>query len=118
MTKEEENIYKGIFKDEHVKDHPLSVWEGDWQSVYPYLKYGTLDEVLEHKAEEDDSKSAKEYTAYYTTGYKTDITRINIGAKAISFYKGKEKPTAEYTYDGKEILTMKQVTAVKTRNLS
>lgn len=105
MTKEEENIYKGIFKDDQVKDRPLTDWEGDWQSVYPYLKDGTLDDVFEHKAEEDDSKSAKEYKAYYTKGFKTDVTRINIGEKAISFYKGKEKSTAEYTYDGKEILT-------------
>lgn len=104
MTKEEENIYKGIFKDEQVKDRPLTDWEGDWQSVYPYLKDGTLDDVFEHKAE-DDSKSAKEYKAYYTTGYKTDVNRINIGEKSISFYKGKEKSTGEYTYDGKEILT-------------
>lgn len=105
MTKEEENIYKGLFKDEQVKDRPLTDWEGDWQSVYPYLKDGTLDEVFEHKAEDDDSKSASEYKAYYTEGYKTDVTRINIHEKAITFYKGKEQATAEYTYDGKEILT-------------
>ncbi|WP_414051366.1 metal-binding protein ZinT [Macrococcus animalis] len=104
MTKEEENIYKGIFKNEQVKDRPLTDWEGDWQSVYPYLQDGTLDEVFEHKAEDDDSKTAKEYKAYYTTGYKTDISRINIGEKEISFYKGKVKATAEYEYDGKEIL--------------
>lgn len=104
MTKGEEKIYKGIFKDEQVKDRPLTDWEGDWQSVYPYLQDGTLDEVFEHKAEEDDSKTAKEYKEYYTTGYKTDVTRINIGEKKISFYKGKEKATGEYEYDGKEIL--------------
>lgn len=104
MTKEQQEIYIGIFKDEQVKDRPLTDWEGDWQSVYPYLQDGTLDEVFEHKAEEDDSKTAKEYKEYYTTGYKTDVTRINIGEKEISFYKGKEKATAEYEYDGKEIL--------------
>lgn len=104
MTKEEKNIYKGYFKDEQVKDRPLTDWEGDWQSVYPYLKDGTLDEVFVQKAKEDDSKTANQYKKYYNTGYKTDISRINIGEKMISFYKGKQKSTAEYSYDGKEIL--------------
>ncbi|MGK0555061.1 metal-binding protein ZinT [Macrococcus capreoli] len=107
QSKEQQQIYKGNFKDEQVKDRQLTDWEGDWQSVYPYLQDGTLDEVFKHKAETDHSKSEKEYKAYYTTGYKTDITRINIGEKKIAFYKGNEKVTGEYAYDGKEILNYK-----------
>ena len=52
-------IEKGYFKDSQVKDRKLSDYEGDWQSVYPYLKDGTLDEVFEHKAEEDGKMSEK-----------------------------------------------------------
>ncbi|WP_414054888.1 metal-binding protein ZinT [Macrococcus equi] len=104
MTKSEQNIYKGIFKDKQVKDRNLSDWEGDWQSVYPYLKDGTLDDVFKHKAKEDESKTAKEYKAYYTKGYQTDINRIHIDGSKISFYKGNDKSTGEYGYDGKVIL--------------
>ncbi|MCE4957166.1 metal-binding protein ZinT [Macrococcoides caseolyticum] len=104
MTPEQQKIYKGFFKDAQVKDRPLTDWEGDWQSVYPYLKDGTLDEVFQHKAELDKNKTANEFKDYYTTGYKTDVTRIKIGEKEISFYKNDKKATAEYMYDGKEIL--------------
>ena len=44
----------------------------------PLLKDGTLDEVMEHKAENDPKKSAKDLKAYYDKGYKTDITNIDI----------------------------------------
>ncbi|TLF68163.1 ZinT/AdcA family metal-binding protein, partial [Bacillus spizizenii] len=39
---ETEKISEGYFKDSQVKDRSLSDWEGDWQSVYPYLQDGTL----------------------------------------------------------------------------
>ncbi|WP_296076364.1 ZinT/AdcA family metal-binding protein, partial [uncultured Agrobacterium sp.] len=45
------DVYKGYFEDSAVKERPLSDWEGDWQSVYPYLVDGTLDPVMQHKAE-------------------------------------------------------------------
>lgn len=91
MTKGEEKIYKGIFKDEQVKDRPLTDWEGDWQSVYPYLQDGTLDEVFEHKAEEDDSKTAKEYKEYYTTGYKQTLHELISVKKRFLSTKVKKK---------------------------
>src|SRR3954465_1292681 len=47
---ETEQIYKGYFEDSQVTDRSLSDWEGDWQSVYPYLQDGTLDEVFAYKA--------------------------------------------------------------------
>ena len=47
----QKEIYSGIFEDEEVKDRELSDWEGDWQSVYPYLLDGTLDVVLQKKVE-------------------------------------------------------------------
>ena len=54
-------------KINRLKDRELSDYEGDWQSVYPLLKDGTLDEVFKHKAE-DGKMSAKEY--------KSTMTRI------------------------------------------
>lgn len=96
-------IEQGYFKDKQVKDRELSDYEGDWQSVYPYLKDGTLDEVFEHKAEDGDM-SAKEFKEYYDKGYKTDIENIKIADNKISFTKNGHTTTGEYEYDGHDIL--------------
>jgi len=97
-------IEDGYFKDSQVKDRALTDYKGEWQSVYPYLKDGTLDDVMQHKAEEDDSMTAKEYKAYYDKGYKTDIENIKITNDTITFEKNGEKKTGKYKYDGKDIL--------------
>ncbi|RUR44389.1 metal-binding protein ZinT [Vreelandella populi] len=98
------DIYSGHFSDDQVADRPLSDWEGDWQSVYPYLEDGTLGEVFAHKAEHGD-KTAEEYKQYYTTGYETDVDRIVIEGNSFTFYENGEENTGEYQYDGYEILT-------------
>lgn len=83
--KQDKNVYNGYFEDNQVKDRKLSDWEGDWQSVYPHLKDGTLDAVFAHKAKHGD-KSAKEYSDYYEIGYRTDVDRIVIKGDEVSFY--------------------------------
>lgn len=98
------DIYSGYFDDEQVEDRPLSDWEGDWQSVYPYLQDGTLDEVFAHKAEHGD-KTAEEYKVYYAIGYQTDVERIVIEGSSVTFYENGEEKSGEYQYDGYEILT-------------
>ena len=65
----------GIFEDSQVADRALSDWEGEWQSVYPYLLDGTLDNVFAEKAEETGEKTAEEYKEYYTVGYEVDLYR-------------------------------------------
>ncbi|SFL89615.1 ZinT family metal-binding protein [Salibacterium qingdaonense] len=104
MSEEEQEIYNGYFEDSQVKDRSLSDWEGDWQSVYPYLQDGTLDEVFSHKAEEEGEKTAEGYKEYYTTGYKTDVDRIVIDGQNVMFHKNGEEMSADYAYDGYEIL--------------
>src|ERR1700748_1237714 len=61
----QKEIYSGIFEDNEVEDRELSDWEGDWQSVYPYLLDGTLDEVLQKKVETNKDKTFEEYKEYY-----------------------------------------------------
>ncbi|UTH10281.1 metal-binding protein ZinT [Macrococcoides canis] len=104
MTEADKKIYDGYFEDAAVKDRKLTDWEGSWQSVYPFLKDGSLDEVFEHKAE-DQKKTKQEIKDYYTEGYETDVSHIEIGEKEITFTKDGKKQKAEYAYDGKEILT-------------
>ncbi|MCB6520493.1 ZinT/AdcA family metal-binding protein, partial [Parabacteroides distasonis] len=72
-------------KDADVKDRELSDYTGEWQSVYPLLKDGILDEVFDYKAKLNKDMTAAEYKDYYTTGYKTDIDTINIKDNTIDF---------------------------------
>ena len=102
--KHEKAIADGYFKDSQVKDRKLTDYEGEWQSVYPFLKDGTLDDVMKHKAKEDNQMTAKEYKAYYQKGYKTNISNINITEDTITFKKDGKTLTGQYKYDGKDIL--------------
>lgn len=99
-----DSVYNGYFEDGQVKPRQLGDWEGDWQSVYPYLVDGTLDTVMAQKAKHGD-KSADEYRAYYDAGYKTDVDRIVIDGASVAFFRGKESVKADYVTDGHEILT-------------
>lgn len=104
---EKNPVYNGYFDDAQVKARPLSDWEGDWQSVYPYLVDGTLDPVMAEKAEHGD-KSAQEYRAYYDIGYKTDVDRILIEGQKVTFFRDQVAVSGEYETDGHEILTYKK----------
>jgi len=106
-TAAEKEIYKGYFEDEQIKERTLADWQGDWQSVYPYLKDGTLDAVMAHKAEHGD-KTAEEYRAYYETGYATDVNRIVIAGDKVTFHNEEDSVTGVYSADGYEILTYKK----------
>ena len=92
------------FDDSDVQNRTLSDWDGDWQSVYPYLQEGILDEVMERKAE-SGSKTAEEYRAYYETGYKTDVSQITIDAEnsTMCFVKNGVAAKATYEYKGYQI---------------
>ena len=92
------------FADTDVQDRSLSDWDGDWQSVYPYLQDGILDEVMERKAE-NGSKTKEEYRAYYETGYQTDVSQITIDAEnnTIRFVRDGIAAKAAYAYKGYQI---------------
>lgn len=100
----EKTVYDGYFKDSEVKDRSLSNYKGDWQSVYPYLEDGTLDQVFDYKAKLKKKMTAEEYKAYYTTGYQTDVDEIKITNKTIDFIVDGKNHKATYKYVGKKIL--------------
>ena len=103
-NEESKQIYQGYFEDSQVKNRELSDWEGDWQSVYPYLLSGDLDVVFEHKAESGDM-TEEEYKEYYTVGYKTEVDRILIKDNVVTFFEDEKEYSGEYEADGYEILT-------------
>ena len=101
---ESKKIYQGYFEDEQVKDRKLTDFEGDWQSLYPHLQSGDLDEVFEHKAEVNGDKTAEEYKKYYDTAYETTVDRIVIKGDTVTYYEGGKQTTGTYENDGFEIL--------------
>lgn len=104
----EKTVYNGYFKDSEVKERPLTDWAGSWQSVYPYLTDGTLDQVMGYKAKKDSSKTAAEYKAYYETGYQTDVKEIKIkGDKMTFIFDDGTEASAEYKAVGYKILDYK-----------
>jgi zinc transport system substrate-binding protein len=100
-------IYAGYFEDSQIQDRPLSDYAGDWQSLYPYLRNGTLDPVWAHKAE-SGTMGADEVKAEYETGYRTDVERITIEGDVVSFYRDGKPLKGTYAYDGRETLTYKK----------
>ena len=103
-AKDEKTVASGYFKDVDVKDPELSDYTGEWQSVYPLLKDGILDEVFDYKAKINKDMTAAEYKDYYTTGYKTDIDTINIKDNTIDFVVNGEHHQYTYKYVGYKIL--------------
>ncbi|NBA38140.1 zinc ABC transporter substrate-binding protein AdcA [Enterococcus hirae] len=102
--KNEKTVANGYFKDTDVKDRELSDYIGEWQSVYPLLKDGILDEVFEYKAKLNKDMNATGYKDYYTTGYKTDVDNINIKENTIDFVVKGEHHQYTYKYVGYKIL--------------
>lgn len=105
MEHEHNHSHSTAFEDSEVQDRALTDWAGDWQSIYPYLQDGTLDPVMEHKAEESGGKTAAEYFDYYNTGYQTEVDRIVIDDHSIEFHKEGSSVKADYEYKGFKILT-------------
>ena len=103
-----QSVSSGYFEDEQVTDRPLSDYAGSWQSVYPLLKNGDLDEVFDYKAKQTKEKTATEYKDYYETGYKTNVDELTIDDHHIDFIVDGKHHSFEYTYKGYEILTYKK----------
>ena len=93
-----------LVNEAEIQARSLSDWAADWQSIYPHLRDGTLDVVMEHKAE-GGKKTAEEYRAYYEVGYKTDVERLLIDGTSVTFFREGQPVQGQYANDGYEILT-------------
>ena len=101
----EKTVAAGYFKDDQVKDRKLSDWSGTWQSVYPLLQKGDLDQVMRYKSLLNKDKTEAAYKAYYQAGYKSDVAKLTIKKDTITFDVNGSSHKASYKYVGKEILT-------------
>lgn len=102
-----DQVYKGYFEDAQIKDRTLADWQGNWQSLYPLLQDGALDEFLERKAKSGDM-SVDQYRDYYSKGYATDVERIVIAGDKVTFYRAGVPMAAQYGDDGRETLNYKK----------
>lgn len=102
---EEKTVANGYFANSAVKERQLSDFTGKWQSVYPLLTEGALDQVFDYKAKLNQDMSAAQYKEYYTTGYKTDVEKIDITANTMDFVVNGQHHKYEYVAKGYQILT-------------
>ena len=86
------------FADSDVQDRSLSDWNGQWQSVYPYVLDGTLDPVMEMKAE-SGKMTAEEYKNFYRSAYETDVEKITIDGNTVTYTR--KDGAASGVYDSK-----------------
>ena len=104
-VEKEKTVYNGYFSDDQVKDRSLKDWQGSWQSVYPLLQKGELDQVFHYKAKLNPKMTEEEYKNYYEIGYKTDVKQIDIKGDTFTFYfDNGTKASASYRYVGSKIL--------------
>lgn len=101
---DEHTVYNGYFEDDEVEDRSLADYAGDWQSVYPLLEDGSLDQVFDYKSKLNQDQSPEEYKEYYETGYKTDVDNIKITDNSMDFIVDGEHHKYDYEYKGYEIL--------------
>lgn len=97
-------VANGYFADSAVKKRKLSDYTGKWQSVYPLLQAGELDQVFDYKAKLNQDMTATEYKKYYDTGYKTDVEKIDITDNTIDFVVDGKHHKYEYVAKGYKIL--------------
>lgn len=101
---EVKTVANGYFADSAVKERKLSDYTGKWQSVYPLLQAGELDQVFDYKAKLNQDMTAAEYKKYYDTGYKTDVEKIDITDNTIDFVVDGKHHKYEYVAKGYKIL--------------
>ncbi|MDR2447204.1 MAG: zinc ABC transporter substrate-binding protein [Treponema sp.] len=104
----EEEIVEGMEDDEHehgefdpanVKDRPLNDFAGSWASGVLFLKNGSLDSYIAHRAEEEGN-SAADVKASLISGWASDYGSLTIAGNTLVI----GNRAAAYTYQGYEIV--------------
>ena len=101
---DEPDLQRAISKTTRSRSARSRTGQATGSRSIPYLQDGTLDQVMEHKAESGD-QSADEYKAYYEIGYRTDVERIVIEGDTVTFFEDGKPLQARYASDSFEVLT-------------
>ena len=88
-------------KKEVSEDRTLSDYEGEWQSLYPFMDEKFKKETVSYMAEAEGFDDEKEAWDFFYKGNETDIRYVNIKGSKIEFVKEDgTKETGTYAYDG------------------
>lgn len=83
-----------------IKDRELTDFAGSWQSLYPFLESGDLDEYVKDHAEENGESEA-EVRKELEGKWNCDLAEISVDGNKMSFiYNDGSKKSGEYKYAG------------------
>ena len=88
-------------KKEVTEDRTLSDYEGEWQSLYPFMDDKFKKETVSYMAEAEGFDDEEEAWNFFYEGNKTDVRYVNIKGNEIEFVNTDgSKTTGTYEYDG------------------
>ncbi len=88
-------------KKEVTEDRTLSDYEGEWQSLYPFMDEKFKTETVSYMAEAEGFDDENEAWDFFYKGNETDVRYVNIKGNTIEFVKEDgTKETGTYEYDG------------------
>ena len=83
------------------EDRTLSDYEGEWQSVYPFMSEKFKEETASYMAKAEGFDSEDEAWDFFYKGNETDTRYVNIKGDTIEFIKEDgTKTSGTYEYDG------------------
>ena len=105
-----EELKEGMQDDEHdhnhekkevTEDRTLADYEGEWQSVYPFMNDKFKEETVSYMAEAEGFDDEDEAWDFFYKGNETDVRYVNIKGNNIEFVKEDgSKTSGKYEYDG------------------
>ncbi len=99
MEHEHEHEHEEI-DDADIQDRTLAQFNGDWQSLLPMLESGSLDEYVEHHAEEH-GEPVDEVREEIAENWSCEVEKVSIDGDTITFvYADGTTVSAEYSYAG------------------
>ena len=83
-----------------IKDRSLAEFNGEWQSLYPVLMAGSLEEYVEHQAEEK-GKSEEDMKAEIAAKWNCGVKTVTVkGNKITLTYDDGKTVSGKYSYAG------------------
>ena len=97
---EHEHAHSSEIDEHDIKDRSLSEFNGKWQSLYPVLMNGNLEEYVEHQAEEK-GKSEAEMKAEIAAKWNCGAKSVKVSGNKITItYDSGKSVTGKYSYAG------------------
>ncbi|MBR0031005.1 MAG: zinc ABC transporter substrate-binding protein [Treponema sp.] len=97
---EHSHSHSSEIHEHDIKDRTLSEFNGEWQSLYPVLTSGKLEEYVEHQAKEK-GKSEKDMQKEIEAKWNCGVKLVKVGGDKITLtYDNGKSVTGKYSYAG------------------